>query len=230
MVNIDGEMIGIATAIIGGAQGIGFATPVDRAKRIVEDLLRFGEVRAVWIGVRGRTITSGDDGAQDRPRGYRVRSVFAGSPAARAGIRTGDVIVSLDGSPIESQEAFETALASRGPGRPMKFVLRNGGADRTVTLQGRAPPPDLGVQILRDQLGISVSAVRGGLRINVADRSGPAARAGIENGDLLVALNGNRVAGVNDVNHVLQRDHSRTTLWMEVGRDRYAYTLTFPLD
>ena len=63
VVNIDGDMIGIATAIIGGAQGIGFATPVDRARRIVDDLLRFGEVRAVWIGVRGRTITSGDDGA-----------------------------------------------------------------------------------------------------------------------------------------------------------------------
>jgi serine protease Do len=229
VVNIDGEMIGIATAIIGGAQGIGFATPVDRAKRIVADLLRFGEVRAVWIGVRGRTISSGDGGL-DRPRGYRVRSVSPGSPAARAGIRNGDVIVSLDGSAIESQDAFETALASRGPGRPMKFVLRNGGADRTVTVQGQAPPPDLGVQVLRDQVGIGLSAVRGGVRINVTDRAGPAARAGIESGDLLLALNGNRVSSVNDVNHVLQRDHSRTTLWMEVGRGRYAYTLTFPLD
>ncbi len=79
-------------------------------------------------------------------------------------------------------------------------------------------------------MGISVSPVRGGMRINVTDRSGPAARAGIESGDLLLALNGNKVSNVNDVNHVLQRDHSRTTLWMEVGRGRYAYTLTFPLD
>jgi len=230
VVNIDGEMIGIATAIIGGAQGIGFATPVDRAKRIVEDLLRFGEVRAVWIGVRGRTISSGDDGGLDRPRGYRVRSVAPGSPAARAGVRSGDVIVSVDGAAIDSQDAFETALASRGPGRPMKLVLRNGGSDRTVTVQGQAPPSDLGVQILREQVGIGVSPVRGGLRITVTDKNGAAARAGIETGDLLLALNGERVAAVNDVNRVLQRDHSRTTLWMEVGRDRYAYTLTFPLD
>ena len=230
VVNIDGEMIRIATAIIGGAQGIGFATPVDRAKRIVEDLLRFGEVRAVWIGVRGRTINSGDDGGLDRPRGYRVRSVAPGSPAARAGVRNGDVIVSVDGAAIDSQDAFETALASRGPGRPMKLVLRNGGSDRTVTVQGQAPPSDLGVQILREQVGIGVSPVRGGLRITVTDKNGAAARAGIETGDLLLALNGERVAAVNDVNRVLQRDHSRTTLWMEVGRDRYAYTLTFPLD
>ncbi len=139
VVNIQGEMVGIATAIIGGAQGIGFATPVDRAKRIVDDLLRFGEVRAVWIGVRGRTITSGGEaGGLERPRGYRVRSVFPGSPAARAGLRPGDLIVSLDGAPIESEDAFETALAGRGPGRPMRLVLRNAGAERTVTVQKSA--------------------------------------------------------------------------------------------
>jgi len=77
---------------------------------------------------------------------------------------------------------------------------------------------------------LSLSAVRGGVRIIVTGRAGAAARAGIETGDQLLALNGTRVASVNDVNHVLQRDHRRTNLWMEVGRGRYAYTLTFPLD
>ena len=56
LVNLDGEMVGVATAIIGGAQGIGFAIPVDRTRRIVDDLLRFGEVRAVWVGLRGKTL------------------------------------------------------------------------------------------------------------------------------------------------------------------------------
>jgi serine protease Do len=61
LVNLDGEMVGVATAIIGGAQGIGFAIPADRARRIVDDLLKFGEVRAVWIGVRGKTLVSGEE-------------------------------------------------------------------------------------------------------------------------------------------------------------------------
>jgi serine protease DegQ len=195
----------------------------------VEDLLRFGEVRAVWIGVRGRTITSGEDGL-DRPRGYRVRSVFPGSPAARAGIRAGDMIVSLDGTPIDSEDAFETALSTRGPGRPMRLVLRGVDAERTVTVQGQAPPPGLGTQILREEIGISVRAERGGLRIGVLDGNGPAARAGIDSGDLLLSLNGTRVQSLDDVNRVFQRDHNRRTLWMEVGRGRFAYTLTFPLD
>jgi serine protease Do len=229
VVNIQGDMIGIATAIIGGAQGIGFAIPVDRARRIVEDLVRFGEVRAVWIGVRGRTITSGEDGLS-RPRGYRVRSVAPGSPAARAGIKAGDSIVSLDGTPVDSEDSFETALASRGPGRPMRLVLKSSGGERTVTVQGQSPPANLGVQTLREEIGISVASARNGLRISVVDRDGPAVRAGIESGDMLLGLNGTRVRSVDDVNRVLQRDHNRTTLWMEVGRGRFAYTLTFPLD
>ncbi len=229
VVNIQGELIGVATAIIGGAQGIGFAIPVDRAKRIVADLLQYGEVRAVWIGVRGQTLTSGNDDLA-RPGGFRVRNVTPGSPAARAGVRSGDLVVSVDGTPIDSREAFETALSTRGPGRPMRLVLRSSSGERTVTIQGQAPPANLGTQVLREQLGITVSPVRGGLRINVVDQRGDAADRGIETGDLLLALNGTRVDSVDDVNRILQRDYNRTTLLMEVGRGRFAYTLTFPLD
>jgi serine protease Do len=229
VVNIQGDMIGVATSIIGGAQGIGFAIPVDRARRIVDDLLRYGEVRAVWIGVRGQTLTSGRDELA-RPGGFRVRSVAPGSPAARGGVRPGDLIVSVDGTPIDSREAFETALSTRGPGRPMRVVLRGSNGERTITVQGQAPPSNIGVQILRDQLGIAVSPVRGGLRINVVDRNGQAAERGIESGDLLLTLNGTRVPGVEEVNRVFQRDYNRTTILMEVGRGRFAYTLTFPLD
>jgi serine protease Do len=229
VVNIQGDMIGVATAIIGGAQGIGFAIPVDRAKRIVDDLLRFGEVRAVWIGVRGQTLTTGN-AELARPGGFRVRSVTPGSPAARAGLRPGDLIVSVDGAAIASREAFETALSTRGPGRPMRLVLRGSNGERTVTVQGQSPPADLGVRILREQLGITVSRTRGGLQINVVDRNGDAADRGIESGDLLLGLNGANVRSLEDVNRILQRDFNRTTLLMEVGRGRFAYTLTFPLD
>ena len=156
LVNLDGEMVGVATAIIGGAQGIGFAIPADRARRIVDDLLKFGEVRAVWIGVRGKTLVSGEE---NRPRGLRVKSVYPNSPASRAGIRAGDQIVSVDGSPIDSQEAFETILSTRGPGKPLKLVLRDKQGEHAVTVQGEAPPAGIGTQILREEIGISVRPV-----------------------------------------------------------------------
>ncbi len=229
VVNIQGEMIGIATAIIGGAQGIGFAIPVDRARRIVADIRQFGQVRAVWIGAHGRTVTSGDDG-QGRPRGFLVRSIDPGSPAEKAGIMSGDTVISIDGSPIESQEAFDTALSTRGPGKPMKIAVRGKTGERTLTVSGEAPPPDYGMRRLRGNLGMTVRAGSDGLRITVVDPRGAAAKAGLENGDVLIALNGTEVRNAEEVNRVLARDQNRTTLVMEVARGRFAYTLTFPLN
>jgi type II secretory pathway component PulC len=77
---------------------------------------------------------------------------------------------------------------------------------------------------------MTVRQTRKGLQITVSDRSGLAARAGLETGDTLLALNNTRVADTEDVDRVLQRDYNRSTLWMAVGRGRFEYTLTFPLD
>ena len=227
LVNLDGEMVGVATAIIGGAQGIGFAIPVDRAHRIVNDLLRYGEVRAVWIGVRGKTLVTGEE---NRPRGFRVRTVYPNSPAARAGIRDGDQIISVDGTAIDSQEAFETMLSTRGPGLPLRLVLRNKQGDRTVTVQGESPPPGIGVAILREDIGLGLRRSTDGYRIVSVDRDSLAAQAGLRAGDYLLGVNGTAVRGPEDVDRVLQRDFNRTSLLMEVGRGRFSYSLTFPLD
>ncbi len=226
LVNVDGDMIGVATAIIGGAQGIGFAIPIDRARRIVEDLLRFGEVRPVWIGVRGKTLVTGE---KNRPRGFRVRRVHPNSPSSRAGVRAGDQIVSVDGAPVDSQEAFETVLSTRGPGRALKIVLRDKNGERTVSLQGEAPPAGIGSGILRDELGM---AVRGGeeLGISITDRNGLAAQAGLKSGDILLAVNGTRVRTLEELNRVMQRDFNKNSVLIEIGRGRFSYTLTLPLE
>jgi serine protease Do len=227
LVNIDGEMVGVATAIIGGAQGIGFAIPIDRAKRIVDDLLRFGEVRPVWVGLRGKTLVSGEE---NRPRGFRIRSVYPNSPASRAGVHVGDQVVSVDGSPIDSQEAFETVLSTRGPGRPLKLVLKGKEGERSVTLQGEAPPAGIGPRILREDLGMAVRQGEGGLRISIIDRDGLAAQAGLKTGDALLALNGSPVRTPEDVDHILQRDLNKSSVLVEIGRGRFSYSLTLPLD
>jgi S1-C subfamily serine protease len=227
LVNVDGDMVGVATAIIGGAQGIGFAIPIDRARRIVDDLLRFGEVRPVWVGLRGKTLVTGEE---NRPRGFRVKTVYPNSPAARAGVHVGDLVVSFDGGAIDSQEAFETILSTRGPGRPLKVVLRGKGGDRSVTIQGEAPPPGIGPRILREELGMAIRGDEEGLRISLTDRDGLAAQAGLKTGDALLALNGSAVKTMDDVDHVLQRDWNKSSVLIEIGRGRFTYSLTLPLD
>ena len=229
VVNIQGELIGIATAIIGGAQGIGFAIPVDRARRIKDDLLTFGQVRAVWVGLRGRTLTSGN-GEEAKPRGFRVRAIAPDSPADRAGVKPGDIVVSVDGAPIDSKEAWDTALSTRGPGKVMNVVMRDSAGDKEITLIGQAPPAGVGMRILREQLGMTVRQGQNALVITVTERGGAAANAGLETGDSLLALNNTAVKTTEDVDRILQRDYNRSTLWLEIRRGRFSYNLSFPLD
>jgi predicted metalloprotease with PDZ domain len=111
----------------------------------------------------------------------------------------------------------------------MKLVLKNGAAERTVTVSGQDPPADYGIRVLRD-LGMSVRPASRGLRISIVDAKGAAAQAGLETGDTLLALNGAAVTDLEEVNKILARDQSRTTLVMIVGRGAWEYTLTFPLN
>ena len=110
----------------------------------------------------------------------------------------------------------------------MKIVLKTGAAERTITLSGQEPPADYGVRVLRE-LGLSIRPASRGLRISIVDARGAAAQAGLETGDTLLGLNNTAVADVEDVNKVLSRDQSRSTLVMVVGRGGWEYTLTFPL-
>ena len=222
-------MIGVATAIIGGAQGIGFAIPVDRARRIVSDLVKFGHVKPVWVGpprahrrlARGGRPREGLPRPQRGPRLPRAtrpassratRSSSGGLDADRfRGVLRDDA---LDSRPRQADEdrAQERRRAS-GPSR------------------SRARIPPRTTACASCATSACPCAPRGAA---FASRSwtpdGAAAQAGLETGDALLALNGTAVADTDDVNKVLARDQSRTTLVMVVGRGSWEYTLTFPLD
>jgi len=228
LVNVDGNLIGINTAIVGGASGIGFAIPVDRARRIVDDLLHYGSVRPVWIGVRGRTASSRLAG-EGKPTGYRVTHVEPGSPAAAAGIAKSDVIVSIDNRPVETKNDLDTILSSVTPGKLITVSVRAGNAVRKLPLRVSEPPAGMWSRLLREDVGIAVAPSRGALRITHVDPGSPAERAGLAPGDYVVGLNGNDVRSEKEAEAIVNRDFNKTTLLMVVQRGSWQYTLTFPL-
>ena len=228
--NVLGDLIGINTAIVGGANTIGFAIPVERVRRIVDDLLRFGEVKQVWIGVRGTTVTTDRDRPSARGLGMRIRSVYPASPAEGAGLEPGDVVVSANGRPVESREDFDTILASVAPGGGVRLDVKRAGKVRSVALTATRAPEDLGLEVLRRELGISVAPVRGGLFVTSVARESPADRKGLERGDALVAVNGRRVATLEDVARAVERGYGRSGIVLVVGRGGYAYNVTFGLE
>src|SRR6185369_10953177 len=100
-----GQVIGINTAIVSGASGIGFAIPADRARRVVDDLLRFGELRPLWTGLRLVTVDPELASRYELPvtRGAMVFKVYPGSPGAQAGFQQGDVVTAVQGQPVAAR-------------------------------------------------------------------------------------------------------------------------------
>lgn len=230
LVNLAGQVIGVNTAILQGS-GIGFAIPADRAQRVVDDLLRFGSLQPLWSGLRLETLDAElarREGLAAH-RGALVVRVFAGSPAARAGLRAGDVLVTVDGHPIGAREDLTTAFHSVAPGTPVRVEVRRGEQGFPLALAAVRPPDGLGLQVLGSELGLAVRGARGGLEVTRVDRRSIAAEAGLEPGDRVLAANGQRLADAAELGDEVLRALDRGSLFLVVGRGRYAYNLNLPL-
>lgn len=213
LLNIDGEMVGIVVAVRAGAQGIGFAIPVDKAMAVAARMLNPQNLGVAWHGVAAKTVPG-------KLPGLVIDHLAESSPAATAGLATGDVIVSAGDLPIERPLDFERALLGRQAGDAVKLqVDRNGETvelDLTLaTLPGGLKAdsdPVWGVLGLKlkpipsKQFQQYRSRYRGGLTVLEVRPDGPAAKQGIRRGDVLVGMHVWETISLNDVNYVLNRD------------------------
>jgi serine protease Do len=231
LLNIEGKVIGINVAIYAQAQGIGFAIPVDRAKKVVEDLRRFGEVHVVYTGLVTTTVTPEEArriGVAE-PKGAMVIRVFAGSPAERAGLRVGDVITAFNGAAVDSREGLNTTLATAPAGRAARLTVNRSGSRQEISLTPAEPPTDLGLRILREVSGLEVTSSRGAVMVDAVERGSRGDEVGLAPGDIIVAVNGVEVATMEEINTQLTRSADRASIVLAVARGRYIYTLTFPM-
>ncbi|HYH06670.1 MAG TPA: trypsin-like peptidase domain-containing protein [Thermoanaerobaculia bacterium] len=231
LLNIEGKVIGINVAIYAQAQGIGFAIPVDRAKKVIADLLQYGEVHSAWIGAVTATLTPEEARRLDQKtqRGAVVVRVFSGSPAEAAGLRTGDVITSVGGKPVDSREAFSTAVATLAPGQTISMTVDRAGSSRTVQVRGSEPPGSLGLRILEEVAGLRVADQRRSVIIDDVISGTRAAEIGLAPGDVIVAVNGSEVDSTRDLNTQIIAGAERSSIVLSVQRGRYVYNLTFPM-
>jgi len=149
MVNARGELVGINTAIFstsGGYQGIGFAIPSNMARMVMDQLLKRGEVVRGWLGVAIQPVTAelARQFGLAGEHGVIVSDVIAGSPAEKAGIRRGDVIVSMNGSPVDQPNTLRNIVAAMPPGSKIGLKLVREGREQTLDVSlgelGKGPP------------------------------------------------------------------------------------------
>lgn len=220
LVNLQGELIGINTAIFsrsGGYQGIGFAIPINMARVIMEDLIRDGEVTRGWLGVSIQPIDQGLAEALGlkENKGALVGGVIEGSPADKAGIKRGDVILKLDNQALRDHSDLLNRIAMIRPGTWVTLVVHRSGKElvykvkvqkrdekRLSGMRDNAPDgpaaESLGLtvapasQMMKERYSIDKSAERG-VVITEIDRGGRAARAKLREGDVIVEVNRSRV-------------------------------------
>jgi serine protease Do len=227
LINMRGEVVGINSQIYsrsGGYMGISFAIPIDEATRVAEQLRANGRVIRGRIGVQITPVTK--DVAESiglgKPIGALVRSVEAGGPAEKAGIEAGDIITKVDGRAVEKSTDVQRMIGNTKPGsRTVLQIFRRGShRDVTVTVgefepesrkvagepepQGGAPVKvlGLGVSDLSDAQKKELK-VRGGVRVESAE--GPASRAGLREGDVILSLNNSEIGDVKQFQALVQK-------------------------
>ncbi len=231
LLNIEGKVIGINVAIYAQAQGIGFAIPVDRAKKVIKDLLRYGAVHSAWIGAVTATLTPEEARRLEirTERGAIVARVFTESPAQSTGIRPGDIITGVNGQPVDSRESFTTLTATITPGQTMTLTVVREGSSHQLSLKPTDPPNSLGLRVLEEVAGLRVADQSRSVVVDEVLRRSRGASIGLASGDVIVAVNGIEVRSSRDLNAELIKAAERSSIVLSVARDRYIYNLTFPM-
>jgi len=227
LVNLRGELIGINTAILsrgGGNIGIGFAIPVNMARSIMEELIRYGAVKRGMLGVT--TYTVGADIAQvyglPNAQGALVTQVVTGSAADRAGIRIGDIVTSINGAAVRTPSDLHNAVGLLRVGQTAALaLLRDGKPVRVSAVIAEAPPaPTASLKPADINSGLDGANLvdapgRGGALVRGVEAGSPAAQAGLRSNDLIVGVN---QGNVDSVQQLRQRAQGQSTLVLEVRR------------
>lgn len=238
--NMQGEMVGINTAIVASGQGIGFAIPVDLAKPLIPQLVKTGEVTRGYLGVSIQSVTPELAQAMklEERQGALVSEVVAGSPAAKAGIRQGDVIIGFNGTTVEGAHDLPAAVAKTPVGEEVTMTLRRDGKTHKVPVTvGKLPSEKASSEessqaAAQSQWGVQLQEVTPQMarQHGLADEPGvmvvgvqpgsPAERAGLRRGDIIREVNRQPVKSVQEVRDAIAKAGDQDSLLLLVKRDQ----------
>ena len=227
LLNINGELIGINTAIIQQAQGIGFAIPISMAKRVISDLMKFGRIRPVFTGILPAAVSPSFVKARGAG-GVLVRNVDPDSPAQQAGIRVADVILSIDGTSVASPAEFYSLLVTYTPGDVVHLNLLRGTDTLEKTLRLAALPENFALRYSRQVFGLVPGEGRGGVVVKEVEKGSPADRIGIEAGDKIAEVDGVSVDSLTNYRDVLEERIGREPLRFLIVRGNRGYYVDLP--
>jgi serine protease Do len=250
LVNLEGRVIGINTAIAsrsGGNQGVGFAIPINMAKAVMNQLIDHGEVVRGYLGVFIADVSRelGKSFGYEGEGGVLVQDVSAGSPGEKAGLKPGDIILERDGKAVSDVSTFRNGIAQSKPGSSVKLTIFREGKKLSVTAKLETLPSDGVAKKGKDGAapsgrGLALSDVtpelkarfqlgdaRGAVVVRVQEGSA-AADAGLQPGDLLVAVGTSTVGNAADASRLIGQAKPNAPLRLRVLREGRGLFLILP--
>lgn len=230
LINLQGQAIGINTAIVskgGGYMGIGFAIPSNMAKHIMNQIIDSGTVTRGYLGVALQPLDQdmADAFGLERPEGALVAEVMKGSPAEKAGLKQGDIIVQYDNKPVKSIGSFRNEISMIKPGTKVALKVNRNGKILTLSCTLTAPANDVSSVGLAQKLGIEVEPLSADLAKTLGYTKGEegvvvtkvkpgstAALAGIRPGFLVMAINHKKVTSIAEFNSAIEEVKNKRLL------------------
>lgn len=243
LLNINGDLIGINTAIYADARGIGFAIPINKARRIVADLIAYGEVIQAWIGLLVQDLNRQLIEYYKIPsgKGVIVESVTAKGPADRAGIKTGDIITKINNRPVPSNSAFQDIMRGVSAGQTIRVHLKHRDKFLSVSVNAKVFPPEQALDLAKRLLGVSVEKLSAetrrqyripadsGVVITELRNGTYLARIGAGPGDVIRQIDDFEINNVEDFKAAVVKFRRKKSVVLLLQRGNRGYYITVTL-
>jgi S1-C subfamily serine protease len=228
LLNILGQVVGINAAVYAKGEGLGFAIPISKARRVLDELIATGRVAHIWLGLLGEDMDQ-DQAAffgLNRVGGMVVTDVFPKTPAEAAGIRPGDALLAIGGARVQDKSQFLGLLLNYARGDTINVQLRRGTAPFEVTLTPQALDRQASLGLLGWRWGFTPARdAGGGVQLGEVRPGGPAARLGLRSGDVVLQVGSRRTTGEADLLGAFYRYQMHTTLILSVQRGGQIYNV-----
>jgi serine protease Do len=240
LLNIEGSLIGINTAIFKQAEGIGFAIPINKAKRIINDLIRYGKVRRGWLGVSVQSITKEmlSFFNIERVRGVVVTRIMERSPGARAGLKRGDVILSLENNEVSDKTDYSERVSTYTVGNTIYMGILRDGKEESVSLKVSLLPASRVADYVKIWLGFTVNEIQQslvrryrlitsqGVVVTSVTPNSVSGKIGVQSGDIIRQVNQVRIENEKDFRAAMVEAAGRDTVLILVQRGQNGYYVT----
>ncbi len=243
LLNINGDLIGINTAIYANARGIGFAIPINKARRIVTDLITYGEVIQAWIGMLVQDLNRQLVEYYKIPtgKGVIVEAVTTRGPAQLAGIKSGDIILKINNRPVPSNSAFQDIMRGVSAGETIKILLKRRDQVLSASVGAKVFPPEQALALAERLLGVVVADLSREIRLKyrIAAESGVLitelrngtylSRIGVGPGDVIRQIDDVEIGDREDFKAAIVKFRRKKSVVLLLQRGTRGYYITITL-